>query len=267
MPPTSTAIAIIPMTPVATPTPFLHTVRNNDTMIGIAYQYGVSLAELQAANPGVDPHFMSVGMQLIIPISGDIAETVPTLIPAPVDFEQPLCYRSGEGGAWCIAIVRNDLETSVENIAAWIGLFTTKGENFANQVVYTALNLLRPGNSIPVMAYFNPPLPAEFETQGELVSGLEIADDDPRYVDMQVEISQVEISASGKQARVSGEVVMEVATTEPSQIWVLAVAYDTAGSVIGARKWESSGDKQFIINVFSLGGSIDHVNVLVEARP
>jgi hypothetical protein len=43
-------------------------------MLGIAFLYGISLADLKAANPGVNPNFLSIGSQLIIPISGEIAE-------------------------------------------------------------------------------------------------------------------------------------------------------------------------------------------------
>jgi LysM repeat protein len=76
---TSTIVVVIPVTPAPTATPFLHTITNDDTMLGIAYQYGITLEELQTANPGIDPHFLSVGKQLVIPIEGEI----PALIATP----------------------------------------------------------------------------------------------------------------------------------------------------------------------------------------
>jgi LysM repeat protein len=265
--PTATYQMVIQVTPAPTPTPFMHTVTNDDTMLGIAYQYGITLEDLQAANPGVDPHFMGVGMQLVIPISGEIPEIIPTPTPAPLDWKQPQCFRTREGGAWCILPVRNALETSMENISAGIGLFTPEGTNISSQVVYASLNLLRPGKTLPLMSYFAPPLPEEFEAHAEILSALPVADDDTRYLDLEDKVEKVEISTDGTQAIVSGEVIVPDGTPLPSQLWALIVAYDSDGNIIGARKWESSGEAQFELPVYSLAGRIDHIEVLTETRP
>jgi LysM repeat protein len=44
-----------------------YTVKKGDTMWAIAQDYGISLADLRAANPDVDPRTMRVGTVLIIP--------------------------------------------------------------------------------------------------------------------------------------------------------------------------------------------------------
>jgi LysM repeat protein len=261
------AIVTIAVTPAPTPTPFTHTVIKDETMLGIAFQYGISLGDLQAANPGVDPHFLSVGTQLIIPINGEIPETMPTLTPVPVEWQGPECYRTGDGGAWCILSVKNQLETDVENISAWIGLFTAQGTNITSQVAYSAINLLRAGDTIPLMSYFSAPLPEGFEVQGEMLSGLAVASDDTRYLDLETDVTSLDISSDGIQAEVSGKVILAGDTLQPSQLWALIVAYDANGNVVGARKWESTGEIQFKLTVFSLAGKIDHVEVLTEARP
>jgi hypothetical protein len=236
-------------------------------MLGIAFQYGVSLEDLQAANPEVDPNFLSVGTQLVIPIGGEIPAAMPTPTPVPVEWKQPLCYRTGDGGAWCILSVRNQLETSVENLSAWIGLFTPQGKIIVNQVVYAPLNLSKPGDTLPMMCYFAPPLPDEFEAQAEILSGLAVATDDTRYLDLETKVDQIEISTDGRQAVVSGEVIIPDEQSIPSQLWVLIVAYDSNGNVIGARKWEFTGEAKFQLSVYSLAGRIDHIEFLTEARP
>jgi LysM repeat protein len=265
--PTSTQIAIIPVTPAPTSTPFMHTVKKDETMLGIAFQYGILLEDLKAANPGVDPRFLSVSMQLVIPISGEIPEIIPTPTPVPLEWQQPKCYRTGDGGAWCILSVKNQLETSVENLSAWIGLFTPQGVNISSQVAYAPINLLRPSNTIPLMSYFAPPLPEEFEAHAELLSGLAVAIEDTRYLDLEVNVEKVEISADGRQALVSGDVILPDGIPMPSQLWALIVAYDSNGNIIGARKWESTGEAQFGLTVYCVAGMIDHIEVLTEARP
>lgn len=51
----------------AQPVKATYTVESDDTLWDIAANYGLSLAELLAANPGVDPRALMVGQQLTIP--------------------------------------------------------------------------------------------------------------------------------------------------------------------------------------------------------
>ena len=44
-----------------------YTVKKGDTMWEIAVAYGISLADLRAANPDVDPRTMRIGTVLVIP--------------------------------------------------------------------------------------------------------------------------------------------------------------------------------------------------------
>jgi LysM repeat protein len=265
--PTATIEVTIPVTPIPTPTPFIYVVKNDDTMLGIAFQFGIKLEDLQAANPTVDPHFMGAGLKLIIPISTEIPQVLPTPSSAPVETDQPRCYRTGDGGAWCIMALHNEQKSSIENLSVWMGLYDRAGNNLSSQTAYPPLNILAPGSTMPIMAYFSPPLPGEFQAQGEVLSALTVAADDQRYLNSQVNVETVDINPDGGGATVSGQVVLPDNSTVPSQLWVLAVAYDADGNIIGARKWKSAGEKEFEFTVFSVGGAIDHVEMLSEARP
>ncbi len=265
--PTETIQVTIPVTPTPTPTPFIYIVKHDDTMLGIAFQFGIKLEDLQAANPTVDPHYMGDGQQLIIPISEEITEILPTPTAVALQVDQPRCYQGGDGGAWCIMALHNDQETSLENLSAWIGLYNEAGEIIISQTAYAPLNILTPGTTIPIMAYFAPPLPDEFQARGEVLSALALAMNDQRYLNSQIMVDKVEINTDGGGATVRGEVVLPVNSTPPSQLWVLAVAYDVDGNIVGARKWKSAGEKEFEFTVFSVAGAIDHIGMLSEARP
>jgi len=265
--PTETHQVSIPVTPAPTATPFLHTITKDDTMLGIAIQYGISLEDLQASNPGVDPHFLSVGKTLVIPLNGEIPQTLPSPTPVAVQWEQPSCFRAGDGGAWCLMEVLNTLETGVENLSAWIGLFDRHDEIIRGQVAYAPINMLPPNKTFPLVTYFPPPLPAEFQVSGELLSGISLAEDDARYLELRLDAPDVELSADGQEAVVHGRVVLPVGVTFPTQLWVLVLAYDHEGTIVGWRKWESAGESQYALTVYSLAGSIHEVDTIVEARP
>ena len=45
-----------------------HSVEQGETLSHISVKYGISVRDLQAANPGVQPRYLRVGMRLTVPI-------------------------------------------------------------------------------------------------------------------------------------------------------------------------------------------------------
>jgi LysM repeat protein len=64
--------------PTETPAPVSYVVQSGDTLSSIAARYDVSVEDIMAANGLSDPHALSVGQELIIPVGG-----LPTATPAP----------------------------------------------------------------------------------------------------------------------------------------------------------------------------------------
>jgi LysM repeat protein len=63
-----TAEPVVDETPAPTPVAGTrYVVKKGDTMWAIALDHGISLADLQAANPDVEPRTMAVGTVLVIP--------------------------------------------------------------------------------------------------------------------------------------------------------------------------------------------------------
>ena len=120
---------------------------------------------------------------------------------------------------------------------------------------------------MPLMAYFTPPLPDEFTARSEVLNATVIASDDTRYLASVAKTTTVEINLEGSQAVIRGDVVLAQSNLSVSQVWVLVVAYDAEGNIVGDRKWKSTGATHFDTTVYSLGGEIDHVEVLTEVRP
>jgi LysM repeat protein len=47
----------------------VHIVQSGDTLSKIANEYGVTLSQLQAANPRVNPRALQIGQRIVIPVN------------------------------------------------------------------------------------------------------------------------------------------------------------------------------------------------------
>ena len=255
-----------------TPTPFIHIIAMGDTLEGIAARYGVSLVDLMAANPGVVPTALIVGRELVIP-AGTLppAEQVPTAVPAPV--RQARCWAEGTGGAWCFALVENTFSEPLENLSI---LFTLLGEDereLGSQVAFAPLNLLPPAEFMPIGYHFPAPVPAGVQVRAQLLTANRILPGDVRYLPVMLENTLVSVSVTGRSAQVSGKAMLTVLDGLADTLWILGIAYDEAGNLVGFRRWEAENPVaggetvEFSFLLSSMGPSIERVELLSEARP
>lgn len=81
--------AALPTTPAQ---PTTYTVKPGDSLSAIAFQYGLSLQELMAANGITDPDVLFAGQKLIIPVPGSITPvptSAPTVAPTGIPTAAP----------------------------------------------------------------------------------------------------------------------------------------------------------------------------------
>ncbi len=279
---TTTASATVPAslgvlgaaeTALPSPTPFQYTVSAGDTLSQIAEKFNVSLDAVLAANPGVDPNAMSVGSVIKIPggqqnISG---ESTPTPVPLPVD--QVACHATSDRGAWCFVLMRNDTTDTVENVTARITLLDAAGKSIAGQTALLPLDILAPGQSLPLSAYFPPEVPLDVSPQVQILTGDRLLPGDQRYLPASIGSTLVTVDWSGLNAQVHGVIALPGDSKPAGEIWVAAVAYDEAGGVISVRRWESNAglapgaSLPFSFSISALAGKIERVDFAVEARP
>ncbi len=273
--PTATLAPTPTLPPLPTPTPFVHTIVENDTLSGIAAFYGVTTEALMTANPGIDPNFLSIGDQLIIPlpvteVDGEAvtaqAQTLP-LETGPVS-----CYRQRSEGWWCFFEVSNTLEQPAENITALVRLFDAKRKEVASQTASALVNVLHPGEHLALAAYFPPSVGAWSEAQGQLLSAAEANQVDTRYLSVMLgEFETILLSEDGLEVNVNGSVQVPADATV-GYLWVLATAYDASGAVVGVRRWEAApaqitaGEAFFSFDVSSMEKPIAWVDLLAESR-
>jgi LysM repeat protein len=259
--------------PSLTPTPFLYTIVQGDTFTSIAFQNGVKLKDLITANPNVDPNFLIIGNTITIPITGTNSSNIPVSTPIPLDIGVPVCYGISDGGQWCFTMAKNTLDYPVENVSAKIFIQTQNQPESISKTAISPLNILLSGKSIPLVAYFPPPIPAEFQTRAELISVIPVLSESNRYLNLISNNYEIGISDNKTHAFVSGEVSLSHQDQVANNFWVVAIAYDQNGIPIGFRKWEgpnplNPGEKSsFEFYLYSLGPQIHTVDILFEAQP
>ena len=188
--------------PSATATPRTHTVSRGEDLGGIAYAYGITLQALRDANPEVDPFSMAVGTVLVIPPSEndnpaagpDLAAAV-AVTPVPVQLSPPACYPS-VGGLWCFSTASNPDEIALESITVRFRLVGADGVE-QTEVAALALDVLNPGGSLALAAFFAGPAPASYQVGVDVLTALPLNDVSARYVPVEIQNQTVEIAEDG----------------------------------------------------------------------
>lgn len=268
--PTRTPVAIEEDAGLPTATPQLYTVKQGDTMFDIAALHGLTVAQLQAANPGVDPRLLSPGTELVIPLadvtamaSGTSIVSIESPTAVAVQSDEVTCYATALGELWCFLVIRNSNAFSVESVIGSIQLLDANGEVLSTVAATPPLDVLRPDQAMPLVAYLEQAPEGWAAGRGQVVSAFELAADDEYYLNAELIETDVDNAEGGRSARVLGEV--QLGGQEPEVLWVLAVAYGVDGKVAGFSKWESDGEREFYFYVYSLGPQIERVELLVEA--
>lgn len=260
-------------TPLPSPTLFTYTIQQGDTISSIALRFGVSMDELQAANPEISPNAMSIGQVLNIPSSPENPSGEPTPTPAPFTIQQIECYLTVDEGMWCFVLAHNDFPDFVENVSAQVTLVGAEDTVLVSQSALLPLNILPPNTSLPLTVFFPPDVPSGAKPQVQVLTAIRLLPGDERYLPATINNTLVQVNADGRSARVNGQVLLPADAKPARQVWVTGTAYDGAGRVVGVRRWESSagvapgGSLPFTFMVSSLAGRIERVEFAVEARP
>lgn len=261
-------ILVILETATPTNTPQVYTIQKGDTFSQIAEKFKVSQDALRAANPDLNPNILTIGDSIFIPdpSARPAAASTPTPVPAPVT--QAVCHPTADSGLWCFALIQNDSASYLENVFAKITLLDESGNLIASETAFTPLDVIAPNTSLPVYVFF-PNISQSVSPQVQILSAMQTSG--AGYLPTTARNTDIQISADGKFAQVSGDVTLPAESTAATQTWVAAVAYDENGIVVGVRRWEGGaippgGSIRFDFSVASAGGEIEAVGFFVQAR-
>jgi LysM repeat protein len=260
--------------PTATPTPLVYTIKTNDTLITIAYTFGITVADLQTANPGVNPNMLSIGSTLIIPpVKVTPGAVVPSPTPFGVTLAEATCYTALSGGLHCFAVVENPKKKAAENLSAAFTLGDSAAGETLTRIVPLALNRLPAGSRLPFYIFFPAPIPKDAAVHAALLTATQADEATETIIPLSFEDLVVNIQQGGLSATLSGRIRLADTTQEVYRIVIAVAAYNLAGETVGLRRIEqeitlSAGDESsFEYEIFSAQGPIHTVEVLGEAYP
>ncbi len=265
-------------TPTPSPTPFVHVLGSNETISSLAFTYNLTINEILAINPQITPKVLSVGTEILIPFIGTPAaekSAIESVISAPLALSVSAaeCSGTAEGGLWCLALVQNSLQQSANGITLTFTLKDHSGQTLSEQSVPSLLNLLASGETLPVAAYFSPPVPAVYQVEAALKTALPV--EEGSTLSAQLEIRVNSIDADGRAALVSAVIPAQADDSGVESVWVALIAYDETGRVVGVRRLEypavlesEEGDDGQTIKayVYSNSAEIARVDVKGEAQ-
>ncbi|HJS28818.1 MAG TPA: LysM peptidoglycan-binding domain-containing protein [Anaerolineales bacterium] len=264
------------LTPLPSATPFSYVIAPGDTLLAIAFRFGVSMEEILRVNPGIDPGFLTIGAPLVIPLGEAGSGFLPTPTPVPLIHGAAQCHPTPEGDLWCFVPVLNENSTELEAVRGHVDIYNAEGELISSQTLESPLNIIPPGESLPMSAYF-PGIYEEGLFARGFIEGAFLANNTAgRYFESIVEVDDVTISEAKDWAYVTGGVTLTGEAGDlPAEVrvTVAAIAYGPSGEVAGLRVWEMDGPLSpgvrvpFSITIYSLGPEIERVEILAEIRP
>lgn len=260
-----------PSLPTPSATPRTHVVGADELGSSIALQYGVSLAALQAANPGVDLNFLKVSSTLIIPASDSTLQAgLATPTPESVLVGSPVCSPTADQGAWCLMDIHNSREIDLGAITVEMTVSSSGSESFRTEKAALLVDVLPSQAQLPVVIYFSGPFKWPVTASGKILSALPQPSQAGDVVKATV-TADPQIAADGLTAQISGTATLPQASSGIQEIWIVAAGYDSTGRPVGVRKIMLPVENPavplpFTLNLYSAGGKIDRIVLLGEGH-
>ena len=133
------AVPASPTSVAAAAAPVEYSVQPGDTLSGIASNYGLELAQLQAANPEIELQFLQIGQRVRIPLTN----AAPAYETLRLDLPPPDCWPLPTGHQLCLGQVINREERPVADVQLRLRAGAAEGLGSAT------LRLLLPGVAVP----------------------------------------------------------------------------------------------------------------------
>ncbi|HSG17475.1 MAG TPA: FxLYD domain-containing protein [Anaerolineae bacterium] len=229
----STAVLTRPApTVTATAAPVTYVVQSGDTLVDIAAANGVTLSELLALNPDIQPELLMIGQQILLPPLPTIEppEILATNQAITLEISGPTIYGSVGGGVWVLGEVRNAGSHTVELIQVEVILLDQDEAILAEEMVWVTPVTLPTGGKAPFGLLFPMFDAAQTTARVALAAGRPAYELGSRYLDLAV--SGAEVTIGRNPIEVTGQ-LDNVGGQTAGQISIITTFYDDQGNVTG----------------------------------
>jgi LysM repeat protein len=235
---TSTPAPATPMpspTPTVTPTPIVYAVQSGDTLLAIAFNFGVPAELIQEANGIIDPRRLQIGQQLIIPRPPEDPEQPPTPTPTP----PPMVMRKlhfqqmPTGGLWALGEVYNLSSGPVSEVIVQVSLFDGEGSLLASELAFPQLDVVPSGGAVSFAILFDAP-PEQFaQYQAVVLAGVPMSANTRYYLDLVAADVQGQ-TLDANRYRVRGD-LRNAGASDAENLRLLVTGYDDEDRVVAVR--------------------------------
>ncbi|MGH2537305.1 MAG: LysM peptidoglycan-binding domain-containing protein [Candidatus Promineifilaceae bacterium] len=239
-----TATPLPSPTPGPTATPAVYAIQPGDTLYGVADANGISLEQLLALNPDVQPgEIVLIGQNIVIPPrptaapAGALAAALPTSL-AVVDVR---LVETVSGALWALGEVENQGETAAEAGQVEVLLLDQDEEVQATATTWSAPAYLGPGMRGPFGLQFSQAPEGALRPVARVVKG-----GAPAYLDgrlFALQITSAVLSLEGELVRVKAELANSAPGAGQGILLVITL-YDGQGRVVGFREQQIEASLQ-----------------------
>ncbi|MBN1991244.1 MAG: DUF3426 domain-containing protein [Anaerolineae bacterium] len=271
---TSTPRPATPMaspTATVTPTPVIYVIQSGDTLLDIAIRFERSTEAIQEANGIVDPRFLQIGQELIIPPPKEdpTDPPTPTPTPPPLVVEAVNFQEAPPGVLWCLGRVNNPGSKLLAEVVIEAALYDEAGGLLAREAAFTQLDVIQPGQAVPFAILFNTPPGSFAQYQVAAVSGIPVSTQARYYYDLEafdLHGSQTDVATY----RLTGQ-LRNRGPVDAEAIRLVAVVYDEDGRVLAQRQAELAVEllkagaiTPFVADLILPHGVVNHYEVLAQ---
>jgi murein DD-endopeptidase MepM/ murein hydrolase activator NlpD len=246
-------------------------VQPGDTLLKIAIQFDRSTDVIQEANGIVDPRFLQIGQELVIPPPQLDPESppTPTPTPPPLTVQAVNFLQTAQGDLWSLGEVNNPGAEPLTEVVIEAALFDGAGALLARGAAFTQLDVVLPDQPVPFSIQFDTP-PDEFAQYHVVaVSGVPLSGQSRYYFDLAAE--DVSGAPEGFTSyRLTGN-LRNTGPADAELIRLVAAVYDAQNRLLAQRqavldviRLKAGAITPFDLELIVPQGVVDHYRVLAQ---
>jgi LysM repeat protein len=222
-------------TPTPTATPVLYAIQPGDTLFDLAIRMGISLEQLLALNPGLQPELLSIGQSIVLPPQPTPAGQPAAIAPAATGqlTIQGLNWAADYSGrSWVFGELVNQGPGAVRDVRVRVAFQADTGAELAVYEVWTAPDTILPGGKAVFGILANEDVSDAWHPLAAVVAADATAAEGVHF-DLAAE--EVRVTIGGGLVTYEGR-VRNRSDRPANQIVIVAVFYDDRARILGYRQ-------------------------------